>query len=116
MDYSKLIKEMVALIRAETGMTQEEIGQELGKADNYISTVINRGGNEKAYQLIRAKYADLLAKHLPGEDLHVFALLRALLEDYVLLKSEMKNRPPVEIRQELERRAMLVLEDLKKGR
>jgi hemerythrin-like domain-containing protein len=115
MDYSKAIQELVSIIRAETFKSQEQIARDLGKADNYISIVIGRGGNEKAYNLIKSKYQDILAKHIPKENTHLYAYIRVLMEDHLLLKSHITGRPVPELMDELEKKAMLKLRTLKES-
>lgn len=116
MDYKTAIEEILLVVKSETKMTQEEISEDLGKERRYLASTISRGGNKAAYNLLKAKYAHILAKKIPDDNVNLQAQLQALREDFLMLKAELKSRPIEDIQVELERRTTLILNNLRRSK
>lgn len=114
-DYAKQIEEAVVKVCVATGKTRAELAQEMGYTPTYISSAINRGGNKKLLDTIKQKYAFVFnEKKVPAVDHYEQALLKALVTDYIKLKSQLTKKSVDDIADELDQNTKLILRELKK--
>ena len=113
-DYKKEIEAAVLLIELNTRKTRAEIARELGYSDTYISTALNRGGTKKLLDRIKHKYDYVFSgKTIPSPGNADQALLKALMEDYIRLKSQVTGQSVDEISDELEKNTKIILRGLR---
>lgn len=113
-DYKKLIEEAVTKIMLATGKTQADIATELGYGKTYISVVKGREGNKKFYDMLVNKYQYVFSgKTIPAPGNEDQALLKALMEDYIRLKSQVTGKSVDEISDELEKNTKIILRGLR---
>lgn len=102
-------------IEVATGMNQGDISKDMGYAANYLSTAMGRGGNAKLLEKIKQKYAFVFnEKKVPAVDHYEQALLKALVTDYIKLKSQLTKKSVDDIADELDQNTKLILRELKK--
>lgn len=114
MDLTAEINHIVTRIEVLTGKNRSDISEELGYGQNYISTSLGRGGTLKLLEKLKIKYGHLLQpeKPAPATDQHEQALLKALLNDYIKLKSRITNQSVQDIAEEIDQNKTLILRDL----
>lgn len=96
-------------------MNQGDISKDMGYAANYLSTAMGRGGNKKLLEKIKQKYAFVINENkVPAVDHYEQALLKALVTDYIKLKSQLTKKSVDDIADELDQNTKLILRELKK--
>lgn len=116
MSYKREIEDLLLLVEVATGMNQGAISKDMGYGASYLSTAIGRGGNKKLLEKIKQKYSNVLSEKIDIKkpDHTDQALLKALLQDYIKLKSQITKRSVTDIAEELEQNTKLILRDLNK--
>ncbi len=125
---SKRLKEIVKIIQAKRGWTQEEVAKSIKYSAVQMSRLINSPAKHEVEEILIKKFPELLQNVPPerivihGEEMtekdHLMnkAVVKVLYQEVAKLNSKVFGRPFQECLDELEQNTILVLRDLERSK